>query len=413
MVPNHDVRLPGQESESPARSPRQPLRVGLNLVYLVRRAGGAGTYARELIPELLRAEPDLAITAFASRELDPADRDATWAAEVEWVELPLTFTHGPPWNLVRAARAQWLTIPWQARRRRLDVVHGVANMGPLVAPRAATVLTLHDLIWMRHPDTMTQREVLGTKLSAIPSARMADRVIAVSEYARADMVSTLGLDPGRIDVIPHGVRTADIEPVSEQALRRKLGLGTERVVLCVSQKRTHKNLANLIRAVEGLDATLVLPGASTPYELALRQLAANVGVADRVVFPEWLEPEELEGLYRLAACFALPSLEEGFGLPVLEAMARGVPVCCADAAALPEVAGDAALLFDPRDVESIRRALGRLLGEPGLAADLARRGRERVRVSTWRRTAEATLATYRRAIDSRRFLSLDRGGHPR
>ena len=142
-----------------------PLRVGLNLVYLVRRAGGAGTYARELIPELLLAEPGIRITAFASRELAAEDRAAAWAQEVDWVELPVTVTSG-----------------------------------------TATVVTLLDLIWMRHHDTMTARETLGMKLSAIPSARMADRVIAISAAARDDMAQTLGLDPARIDVTHLGVR---------------------------------------------------------------------------------------------------------------------------------------------------------------------------------------------------------------
>jgi glycosyltransferase involved in cell wall biosynthesis len=132
-----------------------------------------------------------------------------------------------------------------------------------------------------------------------------------------------------------------------------------------------------------------------------------------VCFPEWLEEEQLEGLYRLAACFALPSFEEGFGLTVLEAMARGVPVCCSGTSSLPEVVGDAGLLFDPHDVKSIRGALGRLLADRELAAELGERGRRRAREFTWRRTAEATMASYRRAIAGRRLLSVDRRGRRR
>jgi len=151
----------------------------------------------------------------------------------------------------------------------------------------------------------------------------------------------------------------------------------------------------------------VLPGSPTPHEAELRRLAAELGGADRVRFPEWLEPEQLEGLYAIAACFVLPSFEEGFGLPVLEAMARGTPVCCSDASSLPEVAGDAALLFDPGSAEAIRAAVARVLGDPGLAARLAERGRARAATFTWRRTAEATLASYGRAIAGRRLLSYD------
>ena len=381
----------------------RPLRIGLNLVYLVRRAGGAGTYARELIPELLRTEPGLRITAFVSQELDPGDRRAPWAGEVDWVELPVTVTHGPPWNFLRSMRAQWASAPWIAARRRLDLIHGLANVAPLVAPRVARVVTLLDLIWLRHPDTMTRRETIAMKASAIPSARAADRVIAISHATRADLVRTLRIDPARVDVTHLGVRLDDRpEPVGESELRRRMDLGTRPVVLCVSQKRTHKNLAALVRAVAGLDAVLVLPGSPTPYEAELRRLAEELDVSERVRFPAWIEEDELEGLYRLAACFALPSFEEGFGLPVLEAMGRGVPVCCSDASSLPEVVGDAGLLFDPHDVDGMRAAIDRLISDRELASTLAERGRERAAAFTWRRTAEETLDVYRRAIEDRR-----------
>jgi glycosyltransferase involved in cell wall biosynthesis len=365
------------------------LRVGLNLLHLVPRSGGAGTYARELVPALLEAQPDIRVTAFASRDLDPADRASAWGREVEWVQLPLSVAHGPPWNALLTARAQWLALPRAAARRRLDVVHGLANIAPLHAPAAATVVTLLDLIWLHHPDVMPARDRLAWRIWAIGSARRADRVIAISHAARDDMVATLGFDPGRIDVTPLGVRVPDVAPAGGS------DLGEGPVVLCVSQKSPHKNLPRLLRAVAGLDVTLVLPGASGPHEDELRALAQELGLAERVRFPGWLEPGELEALYARAACFVLPSLEEGFGLPLLEAMARGVPVCCSDASSLPEVVGDAGILFDPMDVEAIRSAIARLIADPG---DLRKRGRERARAFTWRRTAEATIASYERAI---------------
>jgi glycosyltransferase involved in cell wall biosynthesis len=387
----------------------RPLRIGLNLVYLTRHAGGVGTYARELIPELLQAEPGCRIVAFVSRELDSEDRSAPWAAEIEWVQLPVTVTHGPGWNAFRLLRAQWATEPWGASRRGLDVIHGMANIAPLVAPGVATVVTLLDLIWLRDPGTMTFREILAMKCSAIPSVRTADRVIAISRAAREDMVETLGLRRDRISVTPLGVRVEGrAAPSPESELRAQLELGSQRVVLCVSQKRTHKNMAGLIRAMVGLDALLVLPGSPTHHEVELRRLAQELGISAQVRFPGWLEEPQLERLYRLASCFVLPSFQEGFGLPALEAMGRGVPVCCSNTSSLPEVVGDAGLMFNPEDVDDIRLAIGRLLADRGLAAELAERGRQRSSMFTWRRTADATLEVYRRAIDERRLLSLDR-----
>jgi glycosyltransferase involved in cell wall biosynthesis len=293
-------------------------------------------------------------------------------------------------------------VPRRAARERLDVVHGLANVAPLYAPRVARVVSLLDLIWLRHSDTMTPRETIAMKASAIPSARRADRVIAISHAARADLIATLRLDPTRVDVTHLGVRVDPAAPAVDEAdLRARLELGDSPIVLCVSQKRTHKNLAALVEAMAGLDAVLVLPGSATPHEAELRALAERLGIAGRIKFPPWLEADELEGLYRAAACFVLPSFEEGFGLPVLEAMARGVPVCCSDKSSLPEVVGDAGLLFDPHDVDDIRAAIRRVLSDRALADTLATRGAERARTFTWRRTAEGTLAVYRHAIADR------------
>jgi glycosyltransferase involved in cell wall biosynthesis len=125
-----------------------------------------------------------------------------------------------------------------------------------------------------------------------------------------------------------------------------------------------------------------------------------VGVTGDVVWPAWLSAAELEGLYALATLVVFPSLYEGFGLPVLEAMARGVPVATSNRASLPEVAGDAALLFDPEDVDAIRAAIERLLGDAGERERLRAVGYERARAFTWERTAELTVAVYERALSA-------------
>jgi glycosyltransferase involved in cell wall biosynthesis len=143
---------------------------------------------------------------------------------------------------------------------------------------------------------------------------------------------------------------------------------------------------------------LVLPGYPTPHEQELRDRAAALGVADDVRWLAWVDPAELEGLYRAADAFVFPSLYEGFGFPVLEAMARGVPVACSDRSSLPEVAGDAALLFDPEDPRQIADALERLLTDDAEAARLRERGPRWAATFTWQRTARETLAGYERAM---------------
>src|SRR5206468_1433639 len=159
-------------------------------------------------------------------------------------------------------------------------------------------------------------------------------------------------------------------------LRTRLGLGERPVLLTVSAKRPHKNLLRLLEAVALLEErpVLVLPGYPTPHEAELRERAAALGV--EAVFPAWLPAADLEGLYALAAAFVFPSLAEGFGLPVLEAMARGVPVACSNASSLPEVAGDAVLYFHPTETKEIADAIERLVGDGELRERLRAAGPE-------------------------------------
>jgi glycosyltransferase involved in cell wall biosynthesis len=384
-----------------ARRLDAPLRIGLNLIWLVPDSGGAGRYVAELIPELLRAEPGTRVVAYVARRVPQKLLDADWASEIEWERYDVEGV-GPPWHFAH----QFGTIPWNAARRGLDVLHGPAYFVAPVAPRLTTVVTVLDLIWLHHPESVPPKARVVMPHLAPLCARRADRILTISEAAKEDIAAEWDMPAAEIDVTPLGIRLGDAprEALGAAGVRERFGLRPGPVVLCVAQKRTHKNLDGLIRALALLDdpaAQLVLPGAPTPYEDRLRELAAQLGVADRVRFPAWVEDDELEGLYQLADCFVLPSFEEGFGLPVLEAMARGVPVACSGVSSLPEVAGDAALLFDPADPSDIASSIDRLLGDAGLRAQLVQRGLVRCREFTWERTARETLASYRRAIAAR------------
>jgi glycosyltransferase involved in cell wall biosynthesis len=381
-----------------------PLRVGLNLTYLVEDSGGSGRYARELIPALIEAEPGIEITAWIG---STAPRDILrepWAAEVRWVRLPVPGI-GSPWHLWH----ELVGIGLAARGRRLDVVHGLANLAPLVTPGVASVVTILDVIWMHHPDAMDTRARLAMRTLVPLCARSSSRVIAISEAAAEDVSATLQIPFEKFDVTPLGIVPSihGRARAAEDEMRKRLGLREGPLVLCVAAKRHHKNLDGLIRAMshvceqaqDGRRPLLVLPGTPTPYERELRELAREVGVADDVAFPAWVQEADLEALYGAAGCFVLPSFQEGFGLPVLEAMARGVPVACSDASSLPEVAGDAALLFDPLDAWEIAHQIKRLLSDPELAGTLVESGYRRCEQFSWSRTAERTLDSYRRALE--------------
>ena len=229
-----------------------------------------------------------------------------------------------------------------------------------------------------HHETMSRISTLSMRVLGPLSARRADRVITISEAAREDIAETLGIPRAKIDVTHLGVDVSDRPAPPPGDVRERLGIPPGPIVLSVGAKRPHKNLMRLIEAVPKISAdpppVFVLAGLPTPHEDELRERARSLGIAERVCFLDHVEEADLEALFAAASCFVLPSLQEGFGLPVLEAMSRGVPVACSNSSSLPEVAGDAALMFDPTDTAAIARAVERLLNDrrAGAAAGRSR-----------------------------------------
>jgi glycosyltransferase involved in cell wall biosynthesis len=375
----------------------KPAHVGLNLIFLVPgETGGMEVAARELIPALVKAAPDVRFTAFVNREAAAA-KDGPWGELLPAVTVPVNAR-----NRIQWVRGEQLLLPRLAAREGVDLLHSLASTAP-ARGRFRRVVTVHDLIYARFPDAHAGIRDLGMRVLVPLAVRRSDRVIVDSHSTRRDLVELLQTHENRIDVAPLGLGAVRrCEPLPEPELRGRLDLGDRAVVLSLSAKRPHKNLLALIGALALIPLErrplLVLPGYPTAHEAVLREHARVLGVEDHVRFLGWLSAEELEGLWSLAAAFVYPSLYEGFGLPVLEAMARGVPVACSNASSLPEVAGDAALMFDPHDLTAIAAALERLLSDPAHAERLSTRGLERAREFTWERTARMTLDSYSRAL---------------
>jgi glycosyltransferase involved in cell wall biosynthesis len=371
-----------------------PPRVGINALFLEPRMGGIETYLRELVPELARLAPETDYVVYCSAG------GRQYLEQTGWGDTPLR-TH--PLLGRRGTKALTeLSVLGLIAGREVDLLHSVALTAPL-RTRAANIVTLADVTWMISPDP---GEVWTTRLWRVvvpPAARRADRVIVHSNAAAAHIVEHLRVPRERIDVIPHGQGvTEHVEPTPARTLRTQFNLGAGPVILTVSAKKIHKNLERLVRAMVAVvarwpAATLVLPGNPTAHEHELRRLAVDLGIAANVAFPPYVDAADLEGLYALADCFVFASLNEGFGLPVLEAMRRGVPVACSAASALPEIAGDAARYFDPLSVPDIGTALMELLADPELGARLAERGRVRQASFTWEAAARVTLESYARA----------------
>jgi glycosyltransferase involved in cell wall biosynthesis len=348
------------------------------------------TFARRLVPALAAARPDVELVAFVNRE---AARSLAPDVFGPVTLVPVTVSGS---SRVSRVLAEQVRLPALARRFRVDLLHSLGTTHP-ARPGVPSVVTLYDVIYARYPEAHTAAMRLGLRMLVPLAARSADRIIAISEAAAADIVDVLHVQRSRIDVVypgglPLGLAVAPAE------IRRRYGLGEAPLVLSVSARRPHKNLARLLRAFarvrEEPAPLLVLPGYPTDFEGELETEIRALGLNQRVRILPWIPNDELEGLYAAAACFVFPSLIEGFGLPVLEALERGLPVACSNTSSLPEVAGEAARYFDPESVEEIAAAITELLSDQELSDRLRQAGRAQARRFSWERAAAETFACY-------------------
>jgi glycosyltransferase involved in cell wall biosynthesis len=367
------------------------MKVAVNLLHLVPgETGGAEMYARRLLPALCDADPSLGLTLYCGRGAAQSLQDDRWRV------APLRFD---PRSRVRRVVAEQTLLPAALRGAEFDLLHNVFNTAPAFTP-VPQVTTIHDLVFKRFPEI---HGVLakGVEVLVPLAARRSTRVLTDSEASKTDIVSLIGVSPDAVDVVPLGPGLPeDAEGPPPREIRRRFGVGDAPLVLSVLAKRPHKNAARLIEAFARVpEGMLLVPGYSTGYERELNGRVQAAGLADRVRLLGWVDDATLDGLYRAADCFVFPSLAEGFGLPVLEAMLRGAPVACSGTSSLPEVAGDAALFFDPLDVEAIADSVRQILENVELAARLRAAGPKRARRFSWEEAASRTLASYRKAIE--------------
>lgn len=294
-----------------------------------------------------------------------------------------------------------LELPGILRANRIDLLHSPHFMLPLLRG-CPSVVTIHDVIYLAcRKDLPSRLGRLYYRGMMAASVRVADRIITDSNFSRQDIIQHLKVAPSKIDVIYPAVG-AEFQRVSDsgrlQEVCSKYGIGEE-YVLYAGICKPRKNHAGLLRAFRcflnaGGTAQLVFAGPASPGEAELRRLAEELGIARRVIFTGFVEEPDMPTLYSAARVYACPSLYEGFGFTVLEAMACGVPVVCSTKASLPEVAGDAALYADPRDPEQFGRALGRAWEDRELRMSLIQKGYDNVHRFSWDCAAEQTARVY-------------------
>lgn len=364
--------------------------VGINALFLdPGRSGGPETYLRELVGALVDEAPGIRFVVVTTRRGAAALVRDGWRERVELVALP-----ADEGERVRRQVAEQVLLPRLARRRRFDVLHSLASVAPIVAG-VPSAITLHDVTFFRQR-TFGAVTTFGMRLIVSQAARRADALLTGSVAARDEICEVLELAPARFDVVPHGLGRAKAAAIADRdQVRAHHGLDGDRLVLCVAAKRPHKNQEVLVRAAPllGERTDVVLAGHPEGYDAELRRIATEVG-ATRVRFVDYVPDAELEALWELADCAVFPTLAEGFGLPVVEAMDRGIPVACSDIPVLREVGGEVPAYFDPQDPASVAAAVETAVRE---APARVTAGRGRAGRYSWAEAARGTLHAYERA----------------
>ena len=356
--------------------------------------GGIGTYIRNLVPALANRDPSIEMTLFHSR-FDSLEPPEPWMREHPMHELR--------WRM-RSLYLRWNVVgrpPLPAPLAGADIVHVTNHAG--VAPAGARqrlVVTVHDLAFDVLPRAFPPRWRVVYRLGLRAAVRRADAIVTPSRTTAEDLLSRTAVDPSKLHVVPLAASLPAGKLDADDVLARLKIRGP--YVLFVGTLEPRKNLVRLVRAyrrvaAEGFPHALVLAGPlGWHHESLMRELALQ-GPGEIVMTGE-ISADELDAVYRAADVFAYPSLYEGFGLPVLEALVRGIPTVASNTSAVPEVSGDAALGVDPRSVRSIAHAISSLVSDVGLADRMAARARAQAQRFSWDETARLTLQVYERVL---------------
>lgn len=359
-----------------------PLRIGINALYMIPGGvGGTEIYLRSLLAALARVDGINEYFIFANLETDPDL--APDSPRFHLISCAVNARIRP----MRICYEQAI-LPWLLAARGIDVLLNPGFTAPIVTP-CPCVTVFHDLQHVRHPEFFRRRDLPFWRILLWLATARSRRLIAVSAATAADLKSYFPASEVKTDVIPHGV-----DPIFfEIAGKRRRQPAADLFILAVSTLHPHKNLGRLLEAFESLDPChrLAIVGLRGFAAKELENCAKELGLGDRVIFTGWITRDEVYRFFEQASAFIAPSLFEGFGLPVLEALAAGLPAACSQIPAFDEIAGEAAIRFDPESVPAIRNALERITTDSDFRARAATAGPEQARKFDWNLTAARTL----------------------
>jgi len=365
------------------------MRIGIDATPIFLRKGGVGYYVHNLLESLTRLDPQNEYLLFTTTRATP--------------EPPIPFLSRP--NVKMIYTPKWLQKK-RSQREQIDLYHGT-NFRLRGRGHKGNVVTIHDLAFKHYPQFLKKR--FGQRLSFLKTKRdvhLADQIIAVSQNTAQDVMEFFRVPSSKIKVIYHGVEKHFRPDVPEELInqvKKKYDLLTPKYILWVGTIEPRKNLITLIKMYAQLKPwhgvySLVLGGGlGWKYEEVLPLVQA---LEKEVKITGYLPQEDLIPLYAGADLFVYPSLYEGFGLPLLEAMASGLPIVASKTSSIPEVVGDAGILVDPLNLNELGEAVNRLLRDASLRTSLKEKGMQRAREFTWEKAAQETLTSYQEVVES-------------
>jgi len=375
-----------------SREPELPFTIGLDARKI--QDFGIGTYVRNLVAALARVDRENRYVLLVR----PADKEAL-------PELPESFRTVVESAGVYSAR-ELFALSYRLFRLKLDLYHATHYVLPVVVP-SRVVVTIHDIIHLLYPEFLPSGfAFLYAQRMIHRSLTRGDRIIAVSQNTKADLMEYFDVDGKKIQVVYNGVEERFRVRLPEEEIDRRLAeLGISRpYLLFVGNPKPHKNLDNVVQAyararrLAPFDAPLVCVGSKSGADAKIRQRAEYLGIADRVLLLGHVADEVLPAVYQGATLFLYPTLYEGFGLPVVEAMASGVAVITSSTSALKEIADGYARLVDPLDVEKMAEEIAAVMADDDRRAALGKLGARRAEDFRWEETARKTLAIYRAVL---------------
>lgn len=363
------------------------MRIGIDATAIFLRKGGIGYYTHNLLESLTRIDTQNEYILFKTTEKQP--------------ESPIPFINRPNVRVIYAPKA---LQKWRSKKEKVDLYHGT-NFRLRGRGYKGNVVTIHDLAFKHYPHFLKKK--FGQSLSFWKTKRdvhRADRVIAVSQHTAKDVIDFFQIDKKKVRVVYHGVGDhfrPDVPGESILEVKKYYRISTAKYILWVGTLEPRKNLPTLIKAYSQLKSihseyTLVLGGGPGWQYQDILNLTLSLG--NRIQITGYLPQRDLIPLYAGASLFAYPSLYEGFGMPLLEAMASGVPIVASRTSSIPEVVGDAGVLVDPLSISDMGKAIMKLLDDSSLRSSMQEKGIQRAKQFTWERAAQETLQIYQEIL---------------